>query len=155
MIYNLTYLKDRVGQNYLGLEIPTDIVDPYLTKLKDILGEENYNIFTQNQQTRDSSHYHITVINVMEYNRLSKEIGIDKFINSLEPILHYEIDDLEMKGVGLATKEPNSAYFIVCESDMLDAIRTRFDLPKQDFHVTLGFNPKDVFGVAKNKVIEE
>jgi hypothetical protein len=94
MIYNLTYLKDRVGQNYLGLEIPTNIVDPYLTKLKDILGEENYNIFTENQQTRDSGHHHMTVINVMDYNRLSKQIGVDKFINSLEPIFHFEIDDL-------------------------------------------------------------
>ena len=153
MIYNLTYLKDRVGQNYLGLEIPTNIVDPYLTKLKDILGEENYNIFTENQQTRDSGHHHMTVINVMDYNRLSKQIGVDKFINSLEPIFHYEIDDLEIKGIGTATKETNTAYFIVCESEKLSAIRSRFELLEHDFHVTLGFNPKDVFGVAKNKVI--
>jgi hypothetical protein len=35
----------------------------------------------------------------------------------------------------------------------LDAIRTRFDLPKQDFHITLGFKWKDVFGVRKNEVM--
>jgi len=90
----------------------------------------------------------------MDYNRLSKQIGVDKFINSLEPIFHYEIDDLEIKGIGTATKETNTAYFIVCESEKLSAIRSRFELPEHDFHVTLGFNPKDVFGVRKNEVIK-
>ena len=80
-------------------------------------------------------------------------MGVDKFINSLEPIFHYEIDDLNMLGVGSAKKETNAAYFIVCESDKLDAIRIRFGLPKQDFHVTIGFNPKDVFGVRKNQLL--
>jgi hypothetical protein len=58
-----------------------------------------------------------------------------------------------MIGVGQATKETNTAYFIVCESEKLDAIRTRFGLPKHDFHITIGFNPKDVHGVPKNKVL--
>jgi len=90
----------------------------------------------------------------MDFNRLSKDMGFDKLVNSLEPIFHYEIDDLEMLGVGKATKENNQAYFIVCNSEKLDAVRNRFGLPKQDFHITIGFNPKDVFGVPKNKVIE-
>ena len=89
----------------------------------------------------------------MDYNKLAEEWGMDKFINSLEPVFHYEIDDLEMLGVGKAIKEPNVAYFIVCNSDKLDAVRTRFDLPKQDFHVTIGFKDKDVFGVRKNELL--
>jgi hypothetical protein len=96
----------------------------------------------------------MTVINVMDYNRLSKDMGVDKFINSLELVFDYEIDDLEMLGIGTATKDTNTAYFIVCKSDKLDAIRTRYELPKHDFHVTLGFDAKDVFGVPKNKVID-
>jgi hypothetical protein len=59
-----------------------------------------------------------------------------------------------MRGVGTATKSGNTTYFIVCKSDKLDAIRSRYDIPKFDFHVTLAFNPKDVFGVPKNKVID-
>lgn len=153
MIYYVSYLKDRLGNNYLGLNIPNEIVQPYLDELKNHLSEEDYKLFTENQQTRDSGHHHVTVINVMDYNRLSKEIGMDKFINSLELIFDYEIDDLDMKGVGMAQKDTNTAYFIVCQSDKLDAIRTRFDLPHFDFHVTLGFNPKDVHGVPKNLVI--
>lgn len=153
MIYYLTYLKDRLGNNYLGIDLPIDIVDPYLIELKSEIPLQDYNLLITNQQNRDHGQHHITVINVMEYNKLTKDMGVDKFINSLEPIFHYEIDDLEMLGVGKATKDANTAYFVVCESDKLDAIRTRFGLPKQDFHVTLGFNPKDVFGVRKNQLI--
>lgn len=153
MIYYLTYLKDKIGNNYLGIDLPIDVVEPYLNELKNHLSAENFDLFTKNQQTRDHGQHHITVINVMDYNRLAKELGIDKFINSLEPIFHYEIDDLEMLGVGTATKETNQTYFVVCNSEKLDAIRNRFNLPKQDFHITIGFNPKDVFGVPKNKVI--
>jgi hypothetical protein len=154
MIYYLTYIRDSIGNNYLGINIPYEIVEPYLTKLEEILGEEDYQEFTKNQQTRDSGHHHMTVINVMDYNRLAKGMGFDKFINSLEPIFKYEIDDLEMLGIGTASKGDNTTYFIVCNSDKLDAVRTRYELPKFDFHVTLGFNLKDVFGVRKNEVIK-
>lgn len=154
MIYYVSYLKDRLGNNYLGIDVPFEVVEPYLTKLEEIIGKESYETFTKNQQQRDHGNYHITVINVMDYNRLSKELGVDNFVNSLELVFDFEIDDLEMLGVGQATKETNTAYFIVCQSDKLDAIRTRFNLQKQDFHVTIGFNPKDVFGVPKNKVID-
>jgi hypothetical protein len=86
---------------------------------------------------------------------LITEVGMDKFINSLELIFNYEVDDLEMPGIGMATKSDNTSYFIVCESNKLDAIRTRYDLPKFDFHITLGFKWKDVHGVPKNKIIEK
>lgn len=155
MIYNLAYIKDRLGNNYLGISVPIDIIEPYLEELKTILNEEEYKIFTENQITRDGGKYHITVINVMDYNRLAKEMGIDKFVNSLEPIFHYEIDDLRFMGIGTAQKNENRAYFIVCKSDKLDAIRSRFELPKHDFHVTLGFKWKDVFGVPKNEVLKK
>ena len=37
MTYYLTTLKDVAGNNYLGINIPTGIVDPFLNELKDIL----------------------------------------------------------------------------------------------------------------------
>jgi hypothetical protein len=153
MTYNLTYLKDAIGNNYVGINIPNEDVEPHLEKLKEILGEEDFEIFTQNQKMRDHGHYHITVINVMDCNRLSKEMGMSNFVKSVELAFEYPVEDLEMLGVGEASKNDNTAYFIVCSSDSLDAIRTRFNLTKQDFHVTLGFNTKDVFGVPKNLVI--
>ncbi len=154
MTHYLTYLKDSIGNNYVGVNVPTAVVEPHLERLKEILGEEDYQIFTQNQKNRDHGHYHITVINVMDCNRLSKEMGMVNFVKSVELAFQYPIEDLEMLGVGTASKNGNTTYFIVCQSDSLDAVRTRFSLPKHDFRVTLGFNAKDVFGVPKNVVID-
>jgi hypothetical protein len=154
MTYNLTYLKDTIGNNYVGINVPEDAVQPHLEKLKEILGEEDFEIFTQNQKMRDHDHYHITVINVMDCNRLSKEMGMANFVKSVELAFEYPVEDLELLGVGKASKNENTAYFIVCQSDSLDAVRTRFNLTKQDFHITLGFNTKDVFGVPKNVLID-
>lgn len=155
MIYYLTYIKDTIGNNYLGIDFPNGIVEPFLNELKDIIGEDDFELFTENQKKRDHGSYHTTVINVMEYNSLAKKEGMDKFINSLESSLKYEIDDFKMMGIGTAEKNGNRAYFVVCKSDKLDQIRERYGLPKYDFHITLGFKWKDVFGVRKNEVIKK
>jgi len=96
MIYYIKHLKDIIGNNYLGIDLPHTIIDKFLNDLKDILEDVDYNKFTENQIKRDGGSYHITVINVADYNRISKIMGIDKFINSLDPILKYPIDDLKL-----------------------------------------------------------
>jgi len=153
MTQYLSYIRDAIGNNYLGIKIDKGIVDPFLNELKDILGSE-YETYTKLQQDRDHGSYHITVINVMDYNRLSKQ-NLDGFVNSLESVMKYPIDDIQMLGVGTATKNTNTAYFVVCRSEKLQAIRKRYDLPEQDFHITLGFKFKDIFGVRKNVVLEK
>lgn len=155
MIYYVEYLKDVLGNNYLGLKISNDMVQPYLNELKEIIGEDDYLQFTEHQKSRDLGKYHLTVINVSEYNQLSKELGIDRFVNSLDYIFKYEIDDLKINGIGTAEKSGNRSFFIVCESDKLTAIRKRYNLPEFDFHITLGFKFKDVHGVRKNQIIEK
>mgnify|MGYP006325814931 FL=1 len=102
----LDYIKDTTGNNYIGINIYVDRVTPYLNKLKNII-RDDYDTYVQNQQNRDRGHYHITVINVMDYNRISKEIGIDKFINSLEHDFSQEFDDVKFMGLGTADKNGN------------------------------------------------
>ena len=155
MILYITHLKDILQNNYLGIKIPVTMIQPYLNELKEILGEDDYVKFTENQIKRDGGHYHITVINVADYNRLSKRMGIDRFVNSLDPIFKYPIDDLRMLGVGRAQKNENTAFYVVCNSGKLDAVRGRFELGEQDFHITLGFNFKDVFGVSKKELFKK
>ena len=47
-------------------------------------------------------------------------------------------------------------FVCVCMySEKLQAIRKRYNLPEQDFHVTLGFKFKDVFGLRKNEVLKK
>jgi hypothetical protein len=154
MTNKIEYIKDIVGNNYIGVNIYVDMVQPYLERLKDIIGDE-YDIYVKNQQNRDHGHYHITVINVMEYNRLCTEIGIDKFVNSLESSFDFEFNDLKLMGIGTVERSGNRAYFIVVKSDQLQEARKKYGLPEQDFHITLGFKYKDVFGVRKNEVIKE
>lgn len=154
MIHRLEYLKDTVGNNYIGVNIYVDMVQQYLERLKNIIGDE-YDIYIKNQQNRDHGHYHITVVNVMEYNKLSSEIGMDKFINSLESAFDFEFDDVKFLGIGTAEKGGNRTYFIVVKSDKLQEVRNKYGLPEQDFHVTIGFKWKDVFGVRKNEVLKE
>jgi hypothetical protein len=91
----------------------------------------------------------------MDYNRLSKEMGIDKFINSLESVFDFDFDDVQFLGLGKAQKQDNKSYFIVVRSEKLQEVRRKYGLSEQDFHVTLGFKWKDVFGVRKNEIIKE
>jgi hypothetical protein len=154
MIYYITHVKDVLGNNYLGIDIPKHVVDPYLNELKDIIGDD-YDEFVKLKDNRDGGHYHITVVNVMDYNKLSKQMGIDKFVNSLDPILKYPIDDLKLLGVGRAQRNENVSFYTVCKSEKLDAIRSRFELADHDFHITLGFKYKDVFNTRKNEIFKK
>jgi hypothetical protein len=154
MIHRLEYLKDTVGNNYIGVNIYVDMVQPYLERLRGIIGDE-CGVYINNQQNRDHGHYHITVINVMDYNKLSKDLGMDKFVNSLESAFDFDFDDVKFIGIGTAEKGGNRTYFIVVKSDKLQEVRKKYGLPEQDFHVTIGFKWKDVFGVRKNEVLKE
>ena len=154
MIYYITHLKDVLGNNYLGIDIPKHVVEPFLNELKDIVGDD-YDEFVKLKEDRDGANYHITVINVMDYNKLSKEIGVDKFVNSLDPIFKYPVDDLRLLGIGRAQRNENIAFFTICQSEKLQAIRNRFELADHDFHITLGFKYKDVFGVRKNEIFKK
>lgn len=151
MKVRIEYLKDTIGNNYIGVNIYYDLVYQYLNALKDILGDE-YDVYTNNQYNRDHGKHHITVINVADYNRVLKEIGVDKFINSFDKYFKMEFD-ISLMGIGKAEKNENIAYFVVVKSDDLQELRKIYGLPEQDFHITLGFKWKDVFGVRKDKIL--
>ena len=154
MTYYITHIKDITGSNYLGIKIDQSTIQKFLDELKDHLGDE-YDKYITNQQNRDRGSHHITVVNVMDYNKLSKESGISNFVNSLDKVFKFTIDDLKMMGVGTAKRNENTTYFVVCKSEKLEAVRRRYELPDHDFHITLGFSHKDVFGVRKNEVMKK
>lgn len=152
MKIRLEYLKDTIGNNYIGVNIYSDIVTPYLSQLQEIL-EDEYDTYINNQANRDHGKHHITVINVMDYNKISKEVGFDKFINSLEKYFDTEFE-INLMGLGTAEKNGNKAYFVVVKSDDLQELRRIYDLPEMDLHITLGFKWKDVFGIRKNEILK-
>ena len=155
MIYFIDHLKDALGNNFLGIKINRSIIENYLRELEEIIGEDDYKIYCDNQQKRDDGKFYLTVINTTDYNKLIQEIGIDHFTNSLQRVLKYDIDDIKMFGIGSASKNENRSYFIVCKSEKIDAVRNMYELKNQDLHITVGFKWKDVYGVRKNTLIEK
>lgn len=111
----------------------------FVSALKKYLGD-GAELYTSNQRVRDKGKHHITVVSASE---LAKE-------PSLGHIEGVEVS-YTMRGVGSATKDGNTSYFIVVESWELKNIARGLNLPKRDYHVTIGFNEKDVFGVYKGK----
>jgi hypothetical protein len=153
MNYYIRHIKDIFSNNYLGVEIQQETVNPFLNQLKEVLGDK-YEKFTNNQKTRDNGNYHITLLNVMEYNTLMEKMGVDNFVNNLDKILKFPIDDIKLMGVGTAQRNENRSYFVVVESDKLKMVRETLGLDPKDFHITLGFEPRDVHGVRKNEIMK-
>ena len=155
MIYKVGYVKDVLGNKYLGIKFNETFIEPYLKDMYyDISDNDVFDTFVSNQKRRDSDSYHSTIINVMEMQKLFKEKGSD-FVNRIEIIQSIDIEDITFKGVGKASRGGNTAYFVVLESPTLDEIRSSLGLEPKDFHVTIGFDKKDVFGVRKNTVIKK
>tara|TARA_R110000772_G_scaffold20466_5_gene56960 strand:- start:116025 stop:116747 length:723 start_codon:yes stop_codon:yes gene_type:complete len=159
MIYKVGYIRDVLGNNYLGLKFVENQLTPFLSDLYEIIdNDDTYDTFTSNQQNRDKRDnqydFHSTVISVMDYNKLSKQMG-GEFQKRVDIIQSLDITDLTFKGVGTAERSDNQSYFVVLDSPTLDEIRSSVGLPKIDFHITLGFDRKDVFGVRKNEVIKK
>jgi hypothetical protein len=151
----LQYIKDVLGNNYVGIDVYAEEVAPYLQKLKDYIDDDKqFEILTANQKLRDHDKWHITVINVFDYNDLAKSLGMKNFLERLDNIFKMEVNDIDFKGIGRAERNGNEAYFVVCQSDFLNSIRDSFKLNPIDLHCTLGFNRKDVHGVRKNEILE-
>jgi hypothetical protein len=82
MIHKLTHIKDKLGNNYMGIKYNESLIEEFLMQLLDHVGVDKFDVLTDNQQRRDRESYHTTVINVMEYNRLRKNLkDFDKVIN--------------------------------------------------------------------------
>ena len=153
MIKKLEYTKDFIGQNYIAVPIHHSEIYTYLDQLQLILDDE-FEEYVNAQKERDHGEHHITVINVMEFNRLSRT-HMNKFVSSIDNLIKKDITDIKLIGLGTAMKNNNVAYFVVVKSNQLNEIRTMYNLPEQHFHVTLGFKYKDVFGVPKNEVMDQ
>ena len=53
MTYYLSYIKDTLSNNYLGIKTEPGLVSSFLDQLKTVLSEEDYEVYTKNQQNRD------------------------------------------------------------------------------------------------------
>lgn len=147
MLKNVVYLKDVIGQPYVGVKFSINEIQPILEVWSSLFDKDidTHLILTTNRIKRDGEYFHITLFNSMEWKSLLVSTPKEK----IKSIFTKEIDDIIFEGIGKAIKDGNEAYFIVVSSDKLNKIRKSFGLEDKDLHVTLGFNRKDVHGVSK------
>jgi len=139
LLIKATELKDSAGLVYVGGRVSAADLVPYLEQLKAELGDE-FAGYRQNQAARDHQSFHLTLVNPYEYQTLDKgKIKLDKVLR------------VNLIGLGKASKEGKTAYFVVAESSDGQFYRQNLLLKAKDFHVTLGFKPQDVFGVSKGR----
>ena len=154
----LTYITDVIDNKYIGIKFDSsndNTISDFLERLKEYVGEDKFTRLVNNHTSRDLRDdytHHLTVLNVMECNYIIKSIGSDGFNTKISLWLTLAISDLKMLGIGsiMDKEEKNETFYIICESKMLDNIRSEFGLHKRDFHVTLGFIDKDVFDSPKD-----
>jgi len=104
--------------------------------------------YVQNQQSRDHNTFHITLINVMQYQKLIKDGKKDELlsiVNQKFDLFNYGI------GTSIDNKKEAQAWFAVLENAYLDEFRNKLNLDKQHYHITLAFKNSDVFIHPKNR----
>jgi len=130
-------LTDNTGLVYLGGLISKAEIQRYLVQMKDMLGVE-YVKFRQNQAARDHNLFHLTLVNPYEYRTIAKhEIDLNKPLKVM------------LQGLGRASKDGKTTYFVVASSPDGQFLRQQLLLKEKDFHVTLGFSPTDIYDVRK------
>ena len=132
----LTTIRDVNGSEYLVVKYSEQELIKELKLFRNNI--EDFDILEHNRFNRDGEYYHITVIDANTYKKIS-------LLNKMK------IDDIKFLGVGygICKDEINETYFIIVESEQLNDIRKAFSLKLINFHITIGFNKKDVFGIDK------
>jgi len=137
LFINIKELKDNSGLTYIGGQISSADLAIYLQQMKSHLGDR-FIKYRENQARRDHQTFHITLINPFEYREINKKaINLGKSLS------------VTLLGLGHVAKDKEGAYFVVARSAQAKFYRQTLALPNKDFHVTLGFNPQDIFGVSK------
>lgn len=137
----LGIIKDVTGNDYVGIVYPEYFIKPYDLILEVLLSDKGYSdekikTIMENRIKRDGLNYHITVL----------PVGVYK-----EQNINLKVGDIEFLGIGTVSANDNETYYLVVKSQTLDNYRSGLGLKPIDFHITLGFDKKDVFGKRKNE----
>lgn len=138
MIKRVVHVKNAQGQNFLAVNMDSLELHERITEMRSIVGKEKFEVLLENRRFTQGDSHVLTVIDASEYVSLTEQIGMGRFVEELQPVLDFEIDDLEIGSV----QSVDEAYVVLCESDKLSAVRTRFNLPPRDFHAAIGISKK-------------
>ena len=142
-------LKDNQGQVYLGALVSRAELSPYLTALEVVLGAD-FQQYRTLQAARDHQTFHLTLLSPLEYQLADKAL-VEKL---LDPDFNNTFSsqlNVTLLGLGKVEQDGKKAFFVVAQSSDAQLIRQRFLLAAKDFHVTLGFDPSDIYNVKKDR----
>lgn len=132
-------ITPQAGGRYFGVHVPKESLTAHLEAFRREVSPEVAAHMEELKAARDRGYvYHLTTIGPPEMRALK---GVKPDL-SLKPTITY-------RGVGRAEDKGSVAWFVVCESPELQAWRAQQGLPPKDFHITLGFDPKDVHSKSK------
>ena len=140
-------MHDNQGQKYLGALVSRAELLPYLTKMQQLLGDD-FNHYRALQAARDKQLFHLTVLSPHEYQLADKGIISELLATDGSHSLLNKIN-VTLFGLGKVAKKNKTTFFVVVQSADAQLIRQRFILSAKDFHITLGFNPSDIYGIEK------
>ncbi len=144
----VTKLKDNQGQIYLGAIVSRAELSSYLATLEQLLGND-FQKYRALQAARDHQLFHMTLLTPREYQLADKTL-VEKL---LAPDFNNNFSSqlsVTLLGLGKVEKADKSSYFVVAQSNDAQLIRQRFLLNNKNFHVTLGFDPDDIYNVKKD-----
>ena len=144
----ISKLSDNQGQVYLGAIISRAQLLSYLTQLKGILKSE-YQVFRSHQAARDHHSFHMTLLSPKEY-QLADTALVEKLLGTGKDKQATTHLTVTLLGLAKVEQDNKSTFFVVAQSNEGQLLRQGFLLPPKDFHVTLGFNPTDIYGVKKD-----
>ena len=140
-------LTDKNNQTYYGIEIKPIDVEAYITHLR--LNNVSEDFISQ-KLNRDHGAYHITVANTMVSNKFKENLVFNNIINEFLN-KDFTFDVFGIGYVHVNEKEiDKQAWFVVCDNHELQTKFSEIGV-LQDYHITLAFNPSDVFRVRKNQ----
>ena len=144
----ITKLSDNQGQEYIGAIVNRTELLSYLIKLEQLLGDD-FQQYRGLQAARDHQLFHITLLSPQEYQLADKGL-VEKLLAPNTNSNFSSQLNVTLLGLGKVELENKQTFFIVAQSSDAQLIRQRFLLKNKDFHITLGFNPSDIYGVTKN-----
>lgn len=138
----ITQLSDSQGQKYIGAVVSSADLSVYLEQLKSILGD-SFSVYRAHQAARDHYLFHMTLVSPPEYQLTDKTI-INQLITSQGQL------NVSLIGLGEVALDDRKTYFVVAQSNDAQLLRQKLLLKNKDLHITLGFNPSDIYGVTKD-----
>lgn len=132
------------GGSYIGAPVEKSNIQNLHDEFRKTVGDEKYENLVGNRINRDKGDFHhVTVLSPKETRDLKKK-GVK--------IPEGSVMNFNLKGLGKVEsgEDGREAWFGVVSSEEADSYRENLGLEKKDFHITLGFDKKDVFDKPKD-----